>query len=410
MYDVIIKLSRDFIATRFREYERYFIQTTPLDHRFSILLGERGIGKTTTIIQYLLKQVQGDQLSNEILYIQADHTVVSQTNLYELTKKFYELGGKAIAYDEIHKYEDWSMELKSIYDTFPKLRMYASGSSALEIFKGSHDLSRRAIVYKMQGQSLREYIELNTGIKLKAYTLEEILNDHIAIVREIIQMIEKENLKILALFNEYIKFGFYPFYTEQKNDTEYWLLLEQNINATIESDLMSVHKTLTGNSIRKIKKLISFIARSVPFTPEWKKMKSIIEVTDDRTLKTYLKYLEDAGIIRMLFKNTERLSGVETGEKIYLSNTNQLHALNYDHIKQGTIRETFYISMLQPWHELSAPDSGDFWVDDKYLFEVGGKNKDASQLKGKKEAYLALDNIERGINNKIPLWLFGFLY
>lgn len=398
MYDEIIKLSQDFIATRYREHERYFIQTTPLDHRFSILLGERGIGKTTTIIQYLLKQVDGNQLSNEILYIQADHTLVNQTNLYDLTKKFYELGGKAIAYDEIHKYTDWSMELKSIYDTFPKLRIYASGSSALEIFKGSHDLSRRAIVYKMQGQSFREYIELTYSIKLKPYTLEEILHDHITIANDIKQTIEKENKKILALFNEYIKFGFYPFYLEQNNDTEYFLILEQNVNATIESDLISVHKSLSGNSVRKIKKLISFIARSVPFTPEWKKMKNIIQVSDDRTLKSYLKYLEDAGIIRMLPKNT------------YLSNTNQLHALNYDHIKEGTIRETFFISMLQPWHELSAPEHGDFWVDDKYLFEVGGKNKEAKQLKGNKQGYLALDNIESGIKNKIPLWLFGFIY
>lgn len=223
--------------------------------------------------------------------------------------------------------EDWSMELKSIYDTFPKLRIYASGSSALEIFKGSHDLSRRTIVYKMQGQSLREYIELTYSINLKSYTLEEILQDHVAIANYIRQKVENENKKILAIFNEYIKFGFYPFYTEQNNDAEYFLLLEQNVNATIESDLVSVYNSLTGNSVRKIKKLISF-----------------------------------------------------------------------------------FISMLQPWHELSAPNHGDFWVDDKYLFEVGGKNNETKQLKGNKQGYLALDNIERGINNKIPLWLFGFIY
>jgi len=166
MYTEIVKLSRDFMQTRMQSYERYFIRTMGPTHRFTIILGERGVGKTTTVIQYLLKSVAGDFHSDKILYVQTDHFLLGNTSLYEIAEQFHQLGGKTIAFDEIHKYPNWSMELKSIYDTFPDLRIFASGSSALEIYKGSHDLSRRAIVYRMFGQSLREFIELKFQINM----------------------------------------------------------------------------------------------------------------------------------------------------------------------------------------------------------------------------------------------------
>jgi predicted AAA+ superfamily ATPase len=410
MLDEIIKLSRDFIATRMRAYERYFIRTVPLKHRFAIILGERGVGKTTTLIQYLLKTTEGDQLSNDILYVQADHLLIGTTTLYEIAESFYQRGGKVIAIDEVHKYQNWSMELKSIYDTFPNLRILASGSSALQIFRGSHDLSRRALVYRMVGLSLREYIALKQGIELPSYTLNDILNQHESISRDIIQTLNKRDLKILALFNDFLRCGYYPYYFDLEIDQEYWLMVEQNIHATLESDLVAVHPSLTGNSIHKLKLLVTFISQSVPFSPNWKKIKDLIGVSDDRTIKSYFKYLEDGGIVRTLSKNTQKLSGIESDQKIYLSNTNQLFALNYDHVNPGSLRETYFLSMLCTSHDLSIPEQGDFWIDNDINIEVGGKNKDSRQIKSAKKGYLALDDIETGIDHRIPLWLFGFIY
>lgn len=410
MYDEIVSLSREFIAARVRAYKRYFIQTVPFDHRFGIILGERGVGKTTTLIQYLLEHCGEDTASNKILYVQVDHIIVGNTRLYDIAQEFTQLGGEFIAFDEIHKYENWSIELKSIYDTFSNLRILVSGSSALEIYKGSHDLSRRALIYKMLGLSFREYIELKYSLQLPYFSLKNLLADHEKIEISIINELEKKDLKILALFKLYCRNGYYPFCFEQENIAEYWLILEQNIHATIESDLVSMHASLSGNSVRKIKKLVSYIAKSVPFIPEWKKIKSIIDVSDDRTLKNYFKFLEDSGVIHRLIKNSERLVGLETEEKVYLSNPNQLYALNFDNINVGTVRETFFISMLKHSHDLSMPSSGDVWVDNEFLFEIGGKNKDNKQIRTEKKSYRALDDIEKGIGNKIPLWLFGFLY
>ncbi len=410
MYTEIVKLSQDFMRARVKSYERYFIRNISPQHRFTIILGERGVGKTTTIIQYLLKSVVGDFYSDKILYVQTDHFLLGNTSLYEIAEKFDQLGGETIAFDEIHKYPNWSVELKSIYDTFPNLKIFASGSSALEIYKGSHDLSRRSIVYRMFGQSLREFIELKLEINMQCFSLEQILSNHEKLATDVIKLVASLQLKILPLFKEYLQYGYYPYYFENMSNREYWLTLEQNIHTTIESDLSVVHPSLTGHTISKIKLLIAYIAKSVPFTPNWSKLKSIIGVADDRTLKNYVKYLKDAGLIQTILSTSHKLKGLEEAEKIYLSNPNQLYAVHRDGTNIGTVRETFFASMLTFNHQLSLAKQGDFWVDDKYLIEVGGKNKGLKQIQGKNEAYLAVDNIENGVQHKIPLWLFGFLY
>lgn len=410
MLDGIRALSRKFIELRYQAYQRYFLKTHPLDNRFSIILGDRGIGKTTTLIQYLVQYAKGDFLSPRILYIQSDHILMGTLSLYEIAEEFSELGGELIAFDEIHKYSNWSIELKSIVDTFPKLKILASGSSALEIHKGSHDLSRRALVYHMLGMSFREYLEMKLGLEFQALPLDQLLTEHELFAHAVIKKIEHENYKILALFREYLQCGYYPYYTEYKSPESFAMTLEQNIHTTIESDLAAIHPELTGNSIKKIKQLISYIAAEVPFVPSWSKIKSIIDVTDNRTLRTYFKYLEDAALIRSLSHTAGKLSEIEQVEKIYLGNTNQLYAFTMITPKIGTIRETFFLSMLAYKHHVIAPKNGDFSVDNHTVFEIGGKKKGFEQIKDTKNGYLALDNIEVGINNKIPLWLFGFLY
>jgi predicted AAA+ superfamily ATPase len=411
MLEELFSLSQNFIKINNREYIRYFLKTNPLKSRFSIVVGQRGVGKTTAMIKHILSSYDNNIFTNKALYIQADHFLVANYSLYEIAEQFYNLGGEMICFDEIHKYHTWSTELKSIYDTYPKLTIVASGSSALEIYKGSRDLSRRAVVYKMFGMSFREFIELTIGIGLKSFRLEEINRNHQRIAHETINSIEKKGKKILSLFKDYLEYGYYPYFREYKNKELFYITLEQNIHTTLESDLIAIYPSLSGNSIKKIKKLLSIIAASVPFTPDLKRLKKILDVGDERTLKTYLKYLEDAGIILTASKSGRVLRELEKPEKIYLNNPNLIYAISSQTpVNIGNLRETFFINMSSTLHKVTIPAQGDFLVNGKYTFEIGGKNKDFTQIKDLKNSFLAVDNIEIGVGNKIPLWLFGFLY
>ncbi len=410
MLDSFYQLSQTFLEIKSQDYRRYFIQSTPLKHRFSILVGQRGVGKTTTLVQYLLDHCQQDLQSQKILYVPTDHFLVGNATLYDIAEQFMNAGGSLLAFDEIHKYSGWSQELKSIYDTMPALTIIASGSSALEIHKGSHDLSRRAITYSIRGLSFREYLELVLNVSLPAYTLAEILSDHASFASTILKKLQEQNTKVLLQFSEYLQSGYYPYFLEVADKQVYTTLLEQNIHTTIEADLTAIYPSLTGSSVKKIKQLLAFIASAVPFTPHWRKIKNILEIGDERTLKTYFKYLEDAELIKTLIKSTHKLNRLETPEKIYLNNTNQLHAITPHDKNDGTIRETFFLNMLSSTHDVTLPQTGDFLIDQQYTFEVGGHKKSFEQIKTENHPYLACDGIEKGIGNKIPLWLFGFLY
>lgn len=340
-----------------------------------------------------------------------DHFVLSPYSLYEIAESFSNLGGELLCLDEIHKYESWSKELKSIHDTFPNLRIVASGSSAMEISKGSHDLSRRAIVHHLPGLSFREFIGLKTQLPFDPFQLQEIYDSHEKKARSIIQKLENRSLKVLALFRDYLEYGYFPYFQEFDDVRLYYATLQQNIHYTIESDLCSVYPFLNGTSVRKISKLLSIIAGLVPFTPDLKNLKRTLEIGDERTLKTYLKYLEDSGIIRTLSKTGRGLRELEKPEKLYLDNPSQIFALSgLSRENRGTLRETFFLSMLSHGHRITIPEHGDFLIDDDSLVEVGGKGKSFSQIRNKPKSFLALDDMESGFGDKIPLWIFGFLY
>ena len=302
MLDDIFRISREFLKIFQRPYERYFLTRHPFESRFSIVTGQRGVGKTTVMIQKIMSMVQNDIFSQNALYVPVDHFMVGGKSLYAIAEAFYNLGGEIICFDEIHKHADWSGELKSIYDSMPNLTLMASGSSALEIQKGSHDLSRRAVVYSMSGLSFREYLGLAAGIRIEPFIFEEVIENHERIAGGIIDAVEREKKKILALFKMYLKTGYFPYFLEFGDTSLYFMVLEQGIRTTIESDLLSIYPTLNGSSIKKIKRLLSVIAESVPFTPDMKRLKRIVEIGDERTLKNYLKYLEDGGIITLLTK------------------------------------------------------------------------------------------------------------
>jgi len=410
MLDDIFKISRNFLKTFNKPYRRYFLDKYPLASRFSIITGQRGVGKTTAMIQKILS-MNDDIFTKNALYVPVDHFVVGSKSLYEIAEEFYNLGGETICFDEIHKYAGWSGELKSIYDSLPKLTILASGSSAMEIQKGSHDLSRRAVVYPMAGLSFREYIDLSAGIKTKSLALKTILKNHEKLSNNIIRAAENKKKKILALFKDYLQFGYFPYFTEFDDISLYYITLEQSIRTTIESDLLSIYPTLNGSSIKKIKRLLAVIAESAPFTPDLKRLKRIVEIGDDRTLKNYLKYLEDGGVIISLAKSGSGLGALEKPDKIFLNNPNQIYAISSKGKENiGTIRETFFINMLLAMHKVAMSKKGDFYIDNKYTFEIGGKNKSFKQIKDIKNSFLAIDDVETGIGNKIPLWLFGFLY
>ncbi len=413
MLEELFIKSRDFININNQEYKRYFLRTKKLEHRLSIIIGSRGIGKTTTVAQYIKENYK----DSEALYVNLDD--IENTSKYTMTQiaeEFVLNGGKLLCFDEIHKYENWSAELKNIYDRFDKLKIIATGSSALQINKGSHDLSRRAIVYNMVGMSFREFLELHHGYKFDSITLESLVSNHIEIATNIKNIIEKNEEKIIPLFKDYLKHGYYPYYLSMPNEVLFFQTLQQNINVSIESDLLNIYPKLNGNSIKKIKMLLSVIIKSVPFEPKISDLKKAADIKDDRTLKDYLSKLDDAGLIKLLMQNSLSMKAFDKPEKIFLANSNLMYTKEPN---IGNLRETFFVNQLDNYYKnkqslnddgIYASKNGDFYCEEKYTFEVGGKNKGFDQIKDIPNSYVASDDLEVGIGNKIALWIFGFLY
>jgi len=411
MREDIFELSRRLVRLHHREYRRYFVRHTTLESRCSIIVGQRGVGKTTAVMQHLVATYPDYASSRQCLYVPADHFTVARIPMYEMARDFADQGGRLLCVDEIHKCADWSGSLKSIYDTFPELRIVASGSSMLQIHKGTHDLSRRAVVYRMTGMSFREFMELRLGLELPVLTLDDLLREHESVSADIAASVEEREAKVLGLFRDYLEFGFYPYFLEYQNLDLFRMTLEQNVHTAIESDLVSLHPTLNGNSITKIKKLLAIVAASVPFTPDLVKLRRLLDIADDRTLKTYFGYLEEAGLIMTVSRAGRGLRSLEKPAKIYLGDTNQVYALRgHGEANLGNVRETFFCHMVSMAHSVRTAPRGDFLVDDAIVFEVGGRSKTARQIRGEAQAFLALDDIETGAAGRIPLWLFGFLY
>lgn len=295
MFDDLFELSRHMIRMRVRPYRRQVSRHRAIQSRCSILVGQRGVGKTTAIVQHLVDAFPDFEVSRACLYVPADHFVVAQTPLYEVARDFANGGGKLLCLDEIHKQADWAKSLKSILDTFPDLRIVASGSSMLQLHKGSHDLSRRAIVWKMNGFSFREYLELRLTLELPALAVEGMLQGHERYAADVVERLKGTGTTVLALFRDYLQVGYYPYFLEYQDRDLFKITLEQNVHTAIESDLAALYPHLTGSSIARIKRLLAVISASVPFTPDLAALRRLLDIADDRTLKTYLGYLEDAG-------------------------------------------------------------------------------------------------------------------
>jgi len=381
------------------DFVRSAMQEIDWNARLIGIKGARGIGKTTLLLQYI--KLHLSDLKIETLYVSLDSIWFNTHSLVELASDFEKKGGKYLFLDEVHRYEGWAQELKNIYDDYPHLKIVFTGSSLLEILNARADLSRRAVVYTMQGFSFREYLSVETGLAFDRLTLDQILTNHVNETGKIIQKI-----KPLQHFELYLKQGYYPFYREQPG--LYEIRLGEVINMMLEIELPLL-RAVELAYIKKVKQLLVIIAESVPFIPNVSKLSEKIGI-NRATLLAYLYYLDEIGLTRNLFKEAYGISRLQKPSKIYLENTNLIYAFARENANAGNIRETFFANQVGFQHEINYTEFGDFLVNNTYNFEIGGKHKSAKQLKASKEGYIIADGIEFGYNNKIPLWLFGFMY
>jgi predicted AAA+ superfamily ATPase len=377
---------------------RYMYNNVAWNNRLIGIIGAKGTGKSTLLLQHIKLNFPD---KSKALYVSLDHIWFTKHSLLELADDFYNLGGTHLFLDEVHKYQSWAREIKNIYDSYPTLRIVFTGSSMLEIFNASVDFSRRAIVYKLNGLSFREFLKYENDIELPVFELSDILKDHRTIASDIITKI-----KILPELNKYLQYGYYPYYKE--NLATYPIQVEQSVNKTLSEDLPAI-ENIEYATILKIKKLLGTIAEMVPFTPNITNLSAAIEIGRHALVK-YLYLLDKAGVIQCITEPKQTLQTLSKPQKVYLENTNIIHSLAFQNINTGNIRETFFSNQLRTKHKVNTAENGDFTIDGNIVFEVGGKNKSNSQIKNVENAYIAADNIETGYANKIPLWLFGFLY
>ncbi len=380
------------------KFKRYLWNQINWNNRLIAIVGARGVGKTTLLLQHIKENHKN---LNEVLYVSLDNLYFGKNTLSDFTDEYVKNGGKYLFIDEVHKYPNWSIEVKNIYDNYPELFIVITGSSAINIHKGKGDLSRRIVIYRMNGLSFREFIELKYEQKFETYNLSEITNNAINISHSVNAII-----KPVKLFKEYIETGYYPFL--MKGQDHYYERIEQTITQIIEYDLPA-SEPIDFLAIYNIKKLLLVISGIVPFKPNISKLSRQIGINRD-TLVKYLYWLQRAELLLLLSSDTMGISKLNKPEKIYLNNPNLIFALSDSNISVGTIRETFFCNQLKVNHKISYPEKGDFIIDNQYIFEVGGRNKTQKQIIGLKNTFIAADNIEYAYKNTIPIWLFGFLY
>ena len=402
----IFTYSNKIIENVKTDFYRYLYLKINWGVRLIEIIGARGVGKTTLMLQKA-KELNAER-ANQAVYISLDDMLMYQYSVVHIAEELEKYGVKYLFLDEVHKYPpkmkgyDWSAEIKNIYDRFPGLNIIYSGSSVLKIYKGHGDLSRRKSSYRLAGLSFREYLELNEVLTSKSLKLEDIMNRHQEIAMEIVSKI-----KIIPHFKQYLQYGYFPFYNEDPEN--YYHRLVAIINVIIETDIPAV-SDIPFETALKLKKLLSAIASAAPYVPNLARLRQELFITDQRTLLKYLDFLEKAEVVDALTQQAKGNKILQKPDKIYLGNTNFSYALNIAGEEMGTIRETFFNSQVGLGHRLRLPGKGDFMVDDSYVFEIGGKNKQAKQIKDLPNAYVVPDDIETGIFNQIPLWLFGFLY
>ena len=379
------------------DFQRYLIDEIEYENQLIAIKGARGSGKTTLLLQHAKKNLN----LKTTLYVSLDHLFFLENTLISLAESFAKFGGTHLLLDEVHKYPNWSREIKLIYDGLPDLNVIFTSSSMLEIYKSESDLSRRAITYDLKELSFREFIQFETKIVLPAHDYKDLIENHNEIALSIL-----EKIKPIPLFTKYLQFGCYPYY--KKSPKFYNQKLLNTINLIIEIDINAVDH-ISYDLILKLKKLLFAIATSAPFTPNITKLSERIGMSRAMLIEA-IKQLERAGLVNELYKQTKGIGALTKPEKLYLNNTNLMYALAKDSVNIGNLRETFFINQFKHLATIHLAEQADFLIDGKYTFEVGGKNKTQVQIQGINNAFIAKDNIEIGFGNVIPVWLFGFMY
>jgi hypothetical protein len=388
---------------KLKSVETNFVRSTMGEINWNARLigikGARGVGKTTLLLQYIKLHLVSEL--DKVLYVSLDNMWFSENSLYDLGDIFTKHGGKYLFLDEVHKYSNWSTDIKNLYDDYPDLKIVFTGSSLLEILNARADLSRRAVVYHLQGLSYREYLNIELGADFQTYTLTELLNNHLNISEKI-----TTEIKPLMYFKEYLQSGYYPYYREESD--LYYLRLNEVINMILEIEL-PITRNVDISYVHKLKQLLFIIAQSAPFIPNISKLSERIKI-NRQTLLSYLSFLGESKLINLIYKDAHGISLLQKPSKIYLENTNLMYALSEKVPNQGNIRETFFLNQIAKKHLVELAPKGDFIVDKNMIFEIGGKSKGIKQIKGIENSYIVADDIEYGFGNRIPLWLFGFLY
>ena len=372
-------------------YVRNIHSAIPWNDRLIAILGARGVGKTTLVLQHIKLYEDVDTT----LFVYADDLWFSTHSLVTLAEIFYTNGGRVLYIDEIHKYKNWSQEIKNIYDQYPDLKVRYTGSSILDLQKGSHDLSRRVLEFQMHGLSFREYVALRYGADIPIHTLEQVLANKIEF--------PYTDYRPVALFKEYLRQGYYPYFKE----SGYELRLTKTINAILEVDIPKFAE-LSISASEKLKTLLYIVAQSVPFKPNYSKIARDLDMHRN-AVSDLMVWLDKADLINILRDDVEGYKLLGKVNKIYLNNPNLAYALSDDEPNIGNIRETIFLAWLRATHKVTASSVSDFKVG-KYTFEVGGKKKGQHQIKEVEHAYVVKDDIEYGHLNEVPLWAFGLLY
>lgn len=372
-------------------FSRYMADKIAWSARLVGLVGPRGIGKSTLLLQRILHH---ESERDKYLYVSADSNYFLTHTLTDLADNFAMEGGTDLYIDEIHKYKGWSRELKQIYDTHPDLRVVFTGSSILDIHQGEADLSRRALVYHMQGLSFREYLELFHGIKSPVYSIEQILAHKVSL---------PQVPHPLPLFRKYLEVGYYPFSGEEG----FAMRLEQIASQTVESDIAQ-YADIKASTARKLRRMLSIIARSAPFKPSMENLATEIEVSKNNVAE-YLSFLERAQMIGQLRDETGGLRGLGKVEKVYVDNPNLMNILGGSSTDLGSLRETFFYNQTRVENEVISSKVSDFVIGSN-VFEVGGKKKGRKQIEDLPNGIIVKDDIEYGHGIVVPLWHFGFNY
>lgn len=396
--DTLLEQSEYLLAHTSLDFKRYLFEEIKWKNRLIGIKGARGTGKTTLVLQWLKTQ---NLPVSKAAYFSLDDLYFSNNSLKETILQFYKKGGKILVLDEVHKYKNWSTEIKNIYDVYKDIKIIFTGSSIIDIHRQQGDLSRRVIMYELSGLSYREFLSLNYNFQLPVFSLDKILKD-----AGDLKKLLPNSFRPLEHFNEYLQTGYYPFYQEDKETVHQ--RINKLIRMIVEYDMAEL-KDFDIRNAKKVLQLIYVVAQQVPFKPN---LVALANKTDihRNSLNNYLQYLEQARLISLLQPAGKSVAVIQKPEKIFLDNSNLLFALVEQQVEKGNLRETFFRSQVNVVSKINMPISGDFLVDNKYTFEIGGKSKSQKQIAGIKNSWIVKDDLEFPIGNHLPLWMFGFVY